>query len=206
MTAPMRPRIGDHYLDSGPLFCLGGSGVLADLFDADLLLNSRVAAAVVGEVHRNAALVLPPVGPHPKRRIHHAARVVRSRYKPLLESAPPVPAPAPQLLASIKADLTARAVAKLRPGQHLHPSANDGEAESVYWAATQSVEVVTNDSDAHQLARKHQVTSSTFVEVVRHLVKAQKVVSRRTIFGELMTLSRRDIFPGEHITSELDLV
>ena len=47
MTAPQRAQIGDHYLDSGPLFCLGGSQVLADLFDAHFLPRSKVVGAVV---------------------------------------------------------------------------------------------------------------------------------------------------------------
>lgn len=206
MTAPRRPQIGHHYLDSGPLFCLGGSSVLADLFDAHLLAKSRVAAAVVREVDRNATLILPPVGPHPKRKVKQSARIVRGRYKALLAAAAPTPAPVPQLLASIKTDLTISAAKKLNAGQASHPNAHDGESESLYWAATQSVELVTNDGDAYRIARKYRVPSSTLVEVARHLVKAQKVVGRRAVFNELMTLSKHQIFPGEHITNELDLV
>jgi len=180
--------------------------VLADLFDSHFLEKSKVVAAVVGEVVRNATLVLPPVGPHEKRYLHQSAKVVRGRYKVLLASAAPTPSPIPELLASVKADLAASAQRKLKAGQTLHPNANDGEAESVYWAATNSIEVVTNDGDAHLLARKHKVASSTFVEVARYMVIAQKLVGRHAIFKELMTLSSRSIFPGEHITSELDLV
>lgn len=198
--------MADHFLDSGPLFCLGGSRLLADLFDDHFLDKSRVVAAVVGEVVRNATLVLPPVGRHEKRYLHQSAKVVRGRYKVLLASATPSPSPVPELLASVKADLTASAQSKLKAGRTLHATANDGEAESVYWAATHFTEVITNDGDAHLLARKHKVASSTFVGVARHMVITQKLVGRHAIFKELMTLSSRSIFPGEHITSELDLV
>lgn len=206
MSALKRPAIEGHYLDSGPLLCLGGSQVLADLFDAHLLPKSKVVAAVVAEVTYNAALVLPPVGPHPKRRVQQAARVVRGRYKQLLSAATSVPNPEPGLLSSMKTDLRNRAQAKLKLGGVLHPLKNDGEAESVYWAASEAVEVISNDADAHLLARKHKVPSSTFVEVARHLVRTQKAVKRSEIYKELATLSSRGIFPGEHITSELDLV
>ena len=50
------------------------------------------------------------------------------------------------------------------------------------------------------------MTSSTFVEVTRHLVKVQKTVKHKAVYRELTALSSRDIFPGEHIYSELDLV
>ena len=205
MSPPKRIQLGRHYLDAGPLFCLGGSKVLAELFDAHHLSNSKVAAAVVGEVVRNATLILPPVGPHPKRNLRQAAKNARGRYKVLLASATPTPAPEPPLLSAIKADLTTSAKTKLKAGETLHPNANDGEAESVYSAVIESVAVVTNDADAHTVAGKHQVVASTFVEVARHMARVQKGVSRRTIFNELMTLSNRSIFPGEHITSELDL-
>jgi hypothetical protein len=206
LTASRESLIAAHYLDSGPLFCLGGSKVLADLFDEHFLRESEVVAAVVGEVNRNAMLVLPAVGPHKKRYLHQSAKVVRGRYKLLLESAVPVPAPVPDLLASMKADLIASAQAKYPIGKMLHPDEHDGEAECVFWAAANSREVVTNDGDAHELARKHHVASSTFVEVARQMVVAQKLVGRNVVFQELMTLSNRSIFPSEHITSELDLV
>lgn len=206
MSRQKSASLGWHYLDAGPLFCLGGSHVLAELFDAHHLANSKVAAAVVGEVVRNATLILPPVGPHPKRNLRQSAKNARGRYKVLLASATPAPVPEPPLLSAIKADLTSSAKAKLKIGESLHPNANDGEAESIYSAVTESAAVVTNDADAHSVAGKHKVVSSTFVDVARHMVRSQKVVGRRTIFNELMTLSNRSIFPGEHITSELDLV
>lgn len=206
MTAPKRPQIGDHYLDSGPLFCLGGSHLLADLFDEHFLPRSRVVAAVVGELNHNADLLIPAVGPHPKRAVKQAARNARGRYKVLLASAKAVSTPEPPQLTSIKADLRARAQKQLRPGRTLHQLKNDGEAECVYWAVCETVEIVSNDGDAHFLAAMHGVTSSTFVEVARHLVKAQKTVRRRDIYKELATLSSRGVFPGEHITGELDLV
>ncbi|MET4580995.1 hypothetical protein ABIE21_000485 [Conyzicola nivalis] len=180
--------------------------MLADLFDSHFLNKSKVVAAVAGEVVRNATLVLPPIGPHQKRHLHKSAKVVRGRYKELLASATPSPSPVPTLLASVKAELTVSGKLKLKAGQTLHANANDGEAESIYWAATGSIDVITNDGDAHLLAEKHHVSSSTFVEVARHMVMSQKLVGRHAIFRELMTLSNRSIFPGEHITSELDLV
>jgi hypothetical protein len=187
------------------MLCLGGSRILADLFDDLLLKDSRVAAAVVSEIVRNATLVLPSVGPHPKRYLHQSAKIARGRYKELLGTAESTPAPPPELLAQLKSELTRRSSAKLASGQNLHPSANDGEAESVYWAVTESAEVLTNDGDAHEVAASRRVPTSTFVEVARHFVTHQKVVGRRAIFTELMTLSSRNIYPGEHITSELDL-
>lgn len=206
MTSPLRPAIGEHFLDSGPLFCLGGSPVLAELFDAHMLRDSRVVAAVVGEVNRNSTLVVPPVGPHPKRRLKQAANAARGRYKLLLASASNVPSPTPVLLTSIKADLAESAKRKLGPGRSLHPAQNDGEAESIYWAATNAMEIVTNDGDAHRIAGERNVVSSSFVEVARHLVRLQKAVKRSEIYKELSTLSHHEIYPGEHITSELDLV
>lgn len=206
MTAPKRPQIGEHYLDAGPLLCLGGSPVLAELFDQHFLSRSKVVAAVVGEVNHNADLPLPAVGPHRKRKVKQAARNARGRYKALLASATSPPDPEPTRLTDIKADLRTRALKRLAPGETLHPLKNDGEAECVYWAAQEGVEVISNDGDAHALAVKHRVVSITFVEVARHLVKAQKVVRRRDIYKELATLSGWDIFPGEHIYSELDLV
>ena len=206
MTAPKRPQIGDHYLDTGPLFCLGGSQILAELFDETFLSKSRVAAAVVDEVNRNADLSIPPVGPHPKRGVKQAARNARGRYKALLAIAKVVPTPEPSQLSKVRQDLRARAQKQLGPGQTLHPAKNDGEAETVYWASLENCEVVSNDGDAHALATKHGITSSTFVEVARHLVKVQKAVKRKSIYSELVALSSRGIFPGEHLYSELDLV
>lgn len=206
MTAPQRAQIGDHYLDSGPLFCLGGSQVLADLFDAHFLPRSKVVGAVVAEVAHNANLVLPPVGPHRKRGVKQAARVVQGRYKQLIAAAEVVPTPEPVLLGAMKTELQTRALATLPPGTSLHPLKNDGEAESVFWAKSTTAEVIANDADAHSLAAKHGVTSSSFVEVARHLVKVQKTVKHKAIYRELAALSSRDIFPGEHLYSELDLV
>ena len=194
-----------HYLDAGPLLCLGGSPVLADLFDAHHLANSRVVEAVVGEIVRNAMLILPPVGPHPKRHVRQAAKNARGRYRALLAAATPTPSPEPNLLTSIKADLHRRGAAKLKAGETMHPAAHEGEAESIYAAVTESTAIVTNDGDAHSVARSQGVLSVSFVGVARSLGRSQRDVSRRVIFKELMTLSRRDIFPGEHITSELDL-
>lgn len=202
---PLGP-LGGHYLDAGPVFCLGGSQILAELFDAHHLANSKVAPAVVGEVVRNALLILPPAGPHPKRNLRQAAKNARGRYKVLLASATPVPETEPPLLSAIKAELTSSSKMKLKAGESRHPNANDGEAESIYSAVTESAALVTNDADAHTVARKCKVVSITFVDVARNMVRAQRVIGRRTIFNELMTLSNRSIFPGEHITSELDLV
>ena len=206
MTAPKRAQIGDHYLDSGPLFCLGGSQVLADLFDAHFLPRSKVVAAVVAEIAYNATLILPPVGPHRKRGVKQAARVVQGRYKQLIAAAQAVPTAEPALLGAMKTELETRARATLQPGASLHPRKNDGEAESIFWAKVGSAEVIANDADAHFLAARHGVTSSTFVEVARHLVKIQKAVKHKAVYRELAALSSRDIFPGEHLYSELDLV
>lgn len=206
MTPPKRPQIGSHYLDSGPLFCLGGSEVLADLFDVHVLPRSHVVGAVVAEVAHNANLVLPPVGPHRKRGVKQAARVVQGRYRQLISAAEVVPTPAPALLADMKTELQARAHATLQPGTSLHPLKNDGEVESVFRAKNAMAEVIANDADAHFLAARHGVISSTFVEVARHLVKAQKAVKRNAIYRELAALTNRDIFPGEHLYSELDLI
>lgn len=206
MTGPKRTQIGDHYLDTGPLLCLGGSPLLAELFDDHLLQGSRVVAAVVGEVNQRADRSLPPGHRPNEQKVKQAARNARGRYKPLLGGAKAVPDPEPVQLSTIKADLRDRAEKQLLAGQTLHPLKNAGEAESVYWAATEGVEIVANDGDAHALAAQHGVISSTFVEVARHLVKAQKTVKHREIYKELATLSGRDIFPGEHLYSELDLV
>lgn len=194
-----------HYLDSGPLLCLGGSPVLAELFDAHHLANSRVVEAVVDEIVRNAMLILPPVGPHPKRHVRQAAKNARGRYKALLAAATPTPSPEPNLLTAIKADLHRRAAAKLKAGETTHPSAHEGEAESIYASVTESAAIVTNDGDAHSVAWANSVPSVSFVGIARSLGRSQRDVSRRVIFKELMTLSRRGVFPGEHITSELDL-
>lgn len=206
MAAPGRPQIGDHYLDSGPLFCLGGSKILADLFDAHFLPRSRVVGAVVGEVNYNANLLLPAVGHHPKRRVKQAARNARGRYKVLLSHAKAAPSPEPPALSTIKAELHTRSLAMLKPGQSPQPLKNAGEAECLYWAGVESAEIISNDSDAHVLAATRTIISSSFVEVARHLVTAQKLVKPRAIFNELAMLASRDIFPGEHITSELDLI
>jgi hypothetical protein len=180
--------------------------VLAELFDEYLLAGSRVVAAVAGEVDYNADLIIPAVGYHPKRTVKQAARRARGRYKSLLADAKATPAPEPAELTAIKDELHQRAVQKSGRYQKNHPRSNAGEAESVYWAILESREIVSNDSDAHVLAAKHKLASSSFVEVSRHLVKAQKAVRPREIFKELATLASRGIFPGENITSELDLV
>ena len=60
----------------------------------------------------------------------------------------------------MKSDLATMSHAKMKPGQSIHPNAHYGEAESVYWAATKSTEVVTSDDDTHFIAKKQRLRAA----------------------------------------------
>ncbi|MDN6411055.1 MAG: hypothetical protein L0K07_06690 [Yaniella sp.] len=205
MNAVAKVQVVKHYLDAGPLFCLGSSEVLADLFDVHWLGESNVVAAVVSEIGRNADLVLPAVGPNDKRDLKKSARVVRGRYKTLLASAKQVPTPEPEALSVMNDELCERDQDETGVSGNAHPRKNDGEVESVYWAIADSAQLVSNDKHAHYLACKYGVISLNFVEVTRRLIGGQKLVSRRAAYKEIVGLARRKIYPGEHVAGVLDL-
>jgi len=200
---PQTPNssLGVHFLDTGPLLCLGGSNRLAEMFDAGYLSLARVVEAVVQEIRRKATEPPPQRGTG----VRKAARAVQGRYRAtLLTQAIPSSVAESSELCKIRDTLSTLAQED-RPNKGLHPSENLGEAECIHWAVLQSADLVTCDAVARKAAHQFYVTCWSFVDVVRVALADQTGVRRNEAYRDLLTLERSDINTGEHIYSQLDL-
>lgn len=205
MSEIRRSDLGVHFLDTGPLLCLGGSDVIADLYDETLLVDARAAEAVAKEVRRRGAEKTPNGDPQRRGQVNRAARAAVGRYFPLLESAIPVPNRSAPQFVSIKAKLMYLATQK-NGDKQIHPNANDGEAESIHVAKISSANFVTGDNDARFVAKQNGVYCETFVDLASRLSRAQRQVKTKRIFGELQRLAKAGIDIGDRVSSHLDLI
>ncbi len=204
MTATSDDGLGTHYLDTGPLFCLGGSQTIADLYDAAHLADARVVEAVVGEVRRRAAARTPPGDPDRRGGADRAARAAAKRYYKLLQTAVPRPDPVPAELAEVEADLLTRAQQK-HPDKSFHPAEHRGESESIHAAEGSGDAFVFCDIDAGRVARARGVLTETFTDIASRLAHAQHEVKPKRIAKELQTLASNGIDIGGDVRSALDL-
>lgn len=206
----MTSEVGVHFLDAGPLLCLGRSHAaagdfnLAEFYDAEFLANARVVEAVKKELSRQAAEPLQAGSPKMKGVRKKAAGSASHHYKQLLATAVLRPSPIPDRLERIEGALAALAERK-KPGYRPHPHEHRGEAESIHWAAAHRAGLVACDGDAHSVAESHDVPSMTFVEVMRRVAKRRKDVDRNALFRALQNIAVSQIDIGERLNSPLDL-
>lgn len=203
MAQKNRP-LGTHYLDSGPLLCLGGSVMIADLYDGTFLAEALVVEAVADEVRRRATRRTPPGDPHRTGAADQGARAAARRYDRLLAEAALRPAPEPTLLASIESSMHTRAQRK-NSGKPQHPNAHRGESESIYAAVQDGSAFVACDDDARIEASDHGVPVETFVDIARRLDASHRDVKSRRIVSELQKLARSGFDIGDVVQSVLDL-
>lgn len=203
MSSLRRTILGNHYLDTGPLFCFGDSQKMFDLYHEHFIGKARVAKAVVSEVDRNADKVIPGSALHDRAatKKKQAAKNARGMFRGLFSKAKTRP-PDDDLLASIKDSLDAWT--SQREEGYRHEQKNAGELESIYWARKEPARFVTNDRGAHDAAKKHEVHSLDFVDVARYLARCQGEVSRDAIFKELQRVRKDDIDVGEDLSGLLD--
>lgn len=196
--------LGVHFLDSGPLLCLGGSSVLADLYDDVCGSEARVVEAVAKEIERRASARTLPGDPKRRGGADDAFRGAARRYRTLLDAAEPRPDPVPEALLQLESEFRALAESK-DPGKVQHPTAHRGESESIHAAMRSQGSLVSCDDDAGRVAQSRGVYAETVVDLARRFVREQKVVKPRRIFSELQTLVRNGVDIGDVVQSALDL-
>ncbi|RII94877.1 hypothetical protein [Clavibacter californiensis] len=193
-------------MDTGPLFCLGASTLIAELYDSHYRDDAVVVAAVKHEVQRNAERRVPPGDPARKGFVTQAAKASQRRYALLLARAVPRPEPTPQALTDIEAHLLQLALNKSRNGR-VHPDANRGEAESLYEAEFHGTTLIANEDDAVRVAKaRRNAPVENFVDVVRRLRHERHTVSPQQLVNELTRLTRQGIDIGDTVTGVTDLV
>ena len=190
MPSPRPTTLGDHYLDTGPLFCFGDSQLIFNLYQDHFIDGARVTEAVVGEVYRNADKVLrgPALYDKAENKKKKAAKNARGMFKDLFSKSKERPSPEPDLFKSIRNKLHELTVERDGPNQH--EKKNDGELESLYWACCESVQIIVNENDARTVADENNVEWKTFVDVARCLEQRQTHVNKDRIFRELQRISR----------------
>lgn len=193
--------VGPHLLDTGPVLCLGGSEVMAELYDAHFADEGTVVAVVADEVRGWSSAYVAPGDP---RRIGGVKRAVARYGNTLLSAGLPTPVPEPADIPVIRQDLEDHAYRK-RPGRT--PSANEhaGETYSIHEAMVRSLRFVSNDDGARHVAGLRSVAHESFVDVARRLVSCQKEVNARQILRELQRLVRENLDIGDVVNSVLDL-
>lgn len=196
MTAHRAPRLNEHFIDSGPLLCLGTSATLADLYDSLFRAKMKVVEAVDLEINRKADEVLRPGGRKSGGYEKRAAKSARYRYAEELRDALPRPDPVPTQLAAWEAE---------ERRDRDHPLKHRGECESIHAARAASIDFLTNDGGAARLASRSGVKSATFVDIMRQALGIDRRADRDEIARELITAKRSGVDTGENIRSALDL-
>lgn len=208
MSQQIRQPLGLHFVDAGPLLCLGGSQKLAAVFDESFLPNSLVVEAVANEIDDHARRRDPPGDPKRQKHITAAAQVDLTRYKSLLAANRPRPTPTPDHLASVEARLRELAVEKAeRRGKtrEIGPTENRGEAESIHASLQESATLITCDNDAHRVAREEGVSTETFVDVAKRIAALPDSLRPKQVLQELQQLTKQGFDVGDVVTSVLDL-
>jgi hypothetical protein len=197
--------IGSHLLDAGPMLCLGGSSVMADLYDAHFAADGAIVAVVEDEVRGWASAYVAPGDPRRIGGVKRAGTAAVARYaSTLFTAAIPTPDPEPTAVLALRQDLEEHANRK-RPGRESRPNEHAGEAYSIHEAAQRGVLFVSNDDGARQVAHMRSVAHESFVDVMRRLVKLQQEVNRKQILKEMQRLVLNGVDVGDVVNSVLDL-
>lgn len=205
MTEASDTALGQHLLDSGPLLCLGGSPVIADLYDEHFGAGGGVVAVVVDEVRRIAGERVTPGDPRRVAPRQRAGSAAVSRYqRSLFSTAIATPSPEPAEVADILQALEDHANRK-RPGRTPRAGEHAGETYSIYEAEARSFRFVANDDGARHVAGILAVAHESFVDVTRRLTKCQQDVKPKQLVKELQRLAQGGIDTGDVVQSVLDL-
>ena len=197
--------VGQHLLDSGPLLCLGGSPVIADLYDEHFGADGGVVAVVVDEVRRIAGERVAPSDPRRLGPRQRAGSAAVSRYKrTLFSTAIASPSTEPAEIADILRALEDHANRK-RPGRASRAGEHAGETYSIYEAEARSIRFVANDDGARHVAGIRAVAHESFVDIARRLTKCQQEVKPKQLVKELQRLVHGGIDTGDVVHSVLDL-
>lgn len=197
--------MGPHLLDSGPVLCLGGSALLADLYDAHLGADGAVVAKVADEVSGWASAHVAPGDPRRIGGVKRAGVGAVNRYRDsLFATAIPIATPEPTAISEIRQDLGDFAgrrdsARKARPDEHA------GETYSIHEASVRSLAFVSNDDGARHVAGTRTVRHESFTDVARRLSTQQAEVKPRLILKELQRLVREGVDIGDVVNSVLDL-
>lgn len=203
MTPTDPPPLGAHLLDTGPMLCLGGSTVLADLYEKSHLIDGAIVAAVRDELRRHAA----DERPH-KRVQRRSASFANKRFYPLLRDAVAPPTPTPTLMNALATEMHDREKAKEEQHDrvyHHNALKHLGEVESIYAASQAGSTFVTSDIPAGAAARSRGVAVDTFVDLAVHLLRAQRLVKAKKVASELQGLQRSGLDIGGTVNGQLDL-
>ena len=205
MTKASDSAIGPHLLDTGPVLCLGGSSVMADLYDSHFGADGRVVAVVADEVRGWAGVHVAPGDPHRIGGVRRAGGAAVKRYgHGLLAAAIPSPSPEPPEIAIVRQALEDHANGK-RPGRTPRAGKHAGETYSIYEAERQSIRFVSNDGGARHVAGARGVAHESFADIARRLSKCQQDLKPKRIVKELQRLSKDGVDIGDVVNSELDL-
>lgn len=197
--------VGRHLLDSGPLLCLGGSSIIADLYDFHFAADGGVVAVVVDEVRRIATERVPPGDPRRIAPRQRAGSAAVSRYgHSLFTAAIATPSIDPDEIADILQALEYHATRK-RPGRTMSPGEHAGETYSIYEAEVRSLRFVANDDGARHVAGLRSVAHESFVDLAVRLAKCQQEVKPKQLVRELQRLAHAGIDTGDVVHSVLDL-
>lgn len=197
--------IGPHLLDTGPVLCLGGSEVMAELYDVHLAGQGAVVAVVADEVRGWSSAHVAPGDPHRIGGVKRAGAGAVARYgKTLLSTAIPTPVPEPATISAIRQDLEDHAARK-RPGRTVRANEHAGETYSIHEAAVRSLRFVSNDDGARHVAAARFVAHESFADIARRLVSCQQDVKPKQVLRELQRLVREGVDVGDVVNSVLDL-
>lgn len=196
--------LGPHILDAGPVFCLGGSEYLADLYDRFFLADSQIVDAVANEVFYRGGQQEIAGNKDRKNELRRAAARAAVRYRDLLESSVERPDPVPQALTDLERVFKVRALAKGRVGFQ-HDLAHRGESESIHHAMRGTSMFLSCDQDAREVAEMNGIVVGSFVEIVRRIRRSDRSIKHKRLGNELFALGRKSIDIGEHFQGELDL-
>ena len=205
MTETGNTAEDQHLLDSGPLLCLGGSPMIADLYDEHLGAGGGVVAVVAEEVRRIAGERVAPGDPRrtaPRQRAGSAA-VHRYRHT-LFSTVIATPSPEPAEIAEILQALEDHANRK-RPGRTPRAGEHSGETYSIYEAGARSLRFVANDDGARHVAGLRAIAHESFVDLTARLTRCQQDVKPKRLLKELQRLAQAGIDTGDVVHSVLDL-
>lgn len=197
--------IGPHLLDTGPVLCLGGSEVMAELYDVHLAGQGAVVAVVADEIRGWSSAHVAPGDPHRIGGVKRAGAGAVARYgKTLLSTAIPTPVSEPATISAIRQDLEDHAARK-RPGRTVRANEHAGETYSIHEAAVRSLRFVSNDDGARHVAAARSVAHESFADIARRLVSCQQDVKPKRVLRELQRLVREGVDVGDIVNSVLDL-
>lgn len=205
VARPSEAELGQHLLDSGPLLCLGGSPLIADLYDEHFGADGAVVEVVAEEVVRISKQRVAPGDPRRIAPRQRAGAAAVSRYqRSMFGSAISSPSPEPREIAEILQALE-RHAARKRPGKAPRDGEHVGETYSIYEAESSGRRFVANDDGARHVAGLRNVGHESFVGITHRLTKCQRDVKPKQLLRELQRLAQSGIDTGDVVQSILDL-